>query len=243
MFDTVHARPGMPLAVVQTLLMRLPARAVALVVPTTAPTSECEALLLREGALETIACRAQREGKDVTIVGGSTALRARAVVAGLMAAATLDDWRAACRAREVDAPVRPVTPPVATGHPHLWLVTPTPGSTEAEDEPPDYLRGLLPDDAPTMPVIDLSGQTVDEMHDDTAEATNLRVTRQAERYEDVITWRILATAEHAARDAVNGTVHDGLREGGGASGTRLVCSPWTRPLSPTGDGADGVRFS
>lgn len=229
MFDTVHALPGMPLAVLQTLLTRLPARAVALVVS----SGEDHPALLRDGALEALAMLAQQEGKVVTLVGGTGTLRARAVFAGLMAATSVEDWRAACRSRDADQPLLSRNPPTPTDHPYLWVLTPTPGAenTDDQDAPPAYLRALLPGN--DTPIIDESA------NEDERESFHLRLLRESERYEEEITRRILASAESTAREHLR----ESRAEGAGASGSRLARSPWTRPLNPLVDEAEGARSS
>lgn len=218
MFDTVRARPGIPLGVLLTLLTRLPARSVALVVP----GRQASEMLLREGAIEMIAARARQEGKDVAVVGGTVVLRARAVLAGLMAATSVEDWRVACRAQETDQPLWPAP---TTGRPQLRVLAPAVESDveSQEVEPPAYLRAVLPKvTAPELPDITLFATD--------RESSSARIAREVERYEEDIAERILATTEGSCET---------LAEGAGASSPRIARSPWTHPLGGCADESEG----
>lgn len=243
MFDTVHVRSGMPLSVVLSLLAHLPARSVALVVPTQHPDVASQI----EWALDTIASRASQEGKDVTLVGGTVALRARAVLAGLAAAVTLDDWRTARRYHEAEVSPWPEATP--GGRPYLRLVTPAPESPAEvpEVEPPAYLRAILPHESattfPVLPAIRLRDAAAGE-----GDASSARLAREADRHEEDITGRILGTRAPSTEDMRDEDEEDydraeELREGTSASSPRLRRSPWTRPLSTRADEAEGARLS
>lgn len=96
MFDILYVRPGWPLARIITRVGRMPTQRVAIVV---APDSTSP--LSSQADLESLAHALADRGKHITVVGGTTWLRAWAVSAGLAAASTVEDWRAGA-----DAPQR-----------------------------------------------------------------------------------------------------------------------------------------
>jgi len=87
---TLAIPPTASYAEIVALLMRAQAPQVALLFPLHCPSPLAQAPLL-----DALRARSHQMGKSLLIIGGDEQLRACAVSVGLVAATTLDDWRAA----------------------------------------------------------------------------------------------------------------------------------------------------
>ncbi len=190
MFQVLRFRAESSYAVINAALTLHPAHILALVFP-----MSVHADISESGQLDALFMRARTIGKDVTIVGGDTELRALAVAAGFAAASTLDDWR-----REKHAGVQRLDSRgrhKGSDQANLLVLEPEPqdlngcgGSWIAE--PPLHIATLLdarePQSRVTPPMHKFTDAELDARD---AEA----VLQASERYEDEITTRIRTTSE------------------------------------------------
>ncbi|HEV8191724.1 MAG TPA: hypothetical protein VGP82_09605 [Ktedonobacterales bacterium] len=197
MFQVLRFRAESSYAVINAALTLHPARTLALVF-----AAGVHPLIAESGQLATLFVRAHAIGKDVTIVGGDTELRASAVAAGFAAATTLDDWR---RAKHSAAQ------PIASSGRHNRIDQPGLLVLESKQqdlnrsggawlaEPPHHIATLLDARAP-------QSRVTPPMHvftDAELDARDAEAALQAsERYEDEITSRIRATSELDASWAI-----------------------------------------
>jgi len=162
MFDIVRLKADASVARVGVAVALTPARRVALVFPTGASVA-----IAQPATLGLLATRAQAAHKHITIVGGDADLRACAVTAGLAAAPTLDEWRAAAARDRSSTPAPALSARVrgsAASSGRLRLVEAPDGWNDGRDDhtsdedlmdlpmdidPPDYVARLMAaEDAP-----------------------------------------------------------------------------------------------
>ncbi len=190
MFQVLRFRAESSYALINAALTLHPARSLAVVFPVGARPQIAES-----GQLSALFARTRALGKEVTIVGGDTALRVAAVAAGFAVATTVEDWRLGKPSsaqpadkhagREGDAQagllVLEAERQDLNGSGGSWLV-----------EPPLHIATLLePREQPSRVTPPMHVFTDGELDARDAEA----VLQASERYEDDITARIRATSE------------------------------------------------
>ncbi len=151
MTHSLAVRPDAPLAAILASLQRLRAREVLLQLPLGKPS-----LLADDTALHQLALFCQHADKDLAIIGGNEALRARAVAAGFVVATSPEDhersaaqhafrchsnqpWEDAYAQFAARRSARPPRPRPRDDEPPL-------------DEPPEYVRRLL-EELPALPAV------------------------------------------------------------------------------------------
>jgi hypothetical protein len=188
MFQILHFRAESSYAIIYAALTLHPARTLALVFP----AGMCPQVAA-SGQLEALAAHAESSGKHVTIIGGDTELRARAVAVGFAAATTIDDWRQGRRLATRHAERRHEAEEMGL------LVLDPEGRPDFDEpgaswiaEPPLHIATLLEArEQHTRVTPPMHTFAVAELDARDAEAVLLA----SERYEDEITSRIRATSE------------------------------------------------